>query len=78
MATPSMTRVTSSNVLEIGYDAGGGELHVRFRSGGYYVYFDVPAVLFQEFLPSESKGRFVSERFVSERLVDRFVTRRID
>ena len=73
MATPSMTRVTSSNVLEIGYDAGGGELHVRFRSGGYYVYFDVPAVLFQEFLTSESKGRFVSER-----LVDRFVTRRID
>lgn len=41
IATP-LTPVDSSNVAAVGYDEAARELHVQFRSGQTYRYFDVP------------------------------------
>jgi hypothetical protein len=49
----------SSNLAEIGYDGAGEKLYVRFRSGGLYCYSAVSATLFEDFLNSKSKGRFL-------------------
>lgn len=50
-----MTKVSSSNVGEIGYDADGNML-VRFHSGALYSYQGVPKSLFDDILASESVG----------------------
>lgn len=54
--------VQSSNVAEVGYDPGTMTLEVAFLSGSVYQYFDVPEVLFQEMLHSESVGRFLNSQ----------------
>ena len=54
--------VQSSNVAEVGYDPGKMTLEVAFLSGSVYQYFDVPEVLFQEMLHSESVGRFLNSQ----------------
>ena len=53
--------VTSSNIAEIGYDAGTQELRVRFNSGLEYVYLDVPGTVFSDFLDADSKGKFLNQ-----------------
>lgn len=50
--------VESSNIDEIGYDAGSMTVEVLFKKSGLYQYFDVPENVFAEFLQSESKGKF--------------------
>ena len=61
-----MVEVTSSNVEAIGYDEGLRELAVRFKSGGTYVYHDVPKSVFDDFLESESKGRFIANEIKNQ------------
>lgn len=51
--------VTSSNVAESGYDYEELVLYVRFMNGALYYYSDVPPEVWDSFLYSESKGRFV-------------------
>lgn len=54
-----LQKVESSNIAEIGYDANSGRLRVRFiSSGGLYEYDDVPKNVAEDFLKSDSKGRF--------------------
>jgi hypothetical protein len=53
-------RVESSNVAAIGYDEPARTLVVDFKSGGTYLYFDVPPGVFGEFLRAKSKGRFLA------------------
>ena len=53
------TSVISTDVAEIGYDAATMTLEVVFHKGGVYQYFDVPEVVYQEFLRADSKGKFL-------------------
>ncbi len=53
--------VESSNIAQIGYDAGTWELMVRFNSGAEYVYSNVPDSVFTGFLDADSKGKFLNE-----------------
>jgi hypothetical protein len=40
------------------YDAGKHTLHLRFRSGEVYRYFEFPEEQYREFLDAESHGRY--------------------
>jgi len=51
-------QVTSSTILSIGYDAASETLEVEFKNGGVYQYYNVPAVIHQQFMESGSKGQF--------------------
>ena len=53
--------VQSSNVAEVGYDQDALVMEVLFHSGSVYQYFDVPQMLFQEMLQSDSIGGFLNE-----------------
>ncbi len=55
------TPVESSNISQVGYDAGAQELRVRFNSGSEYVYSDVPGQVFTDFLAADSKGQFLNQ-----------------
>lgn len=57
---PDMTYVDSSNIESIGYDESSQELHVRFLSGGYYIYQQVPSYVFDDFINAPSKGSFLN------------------
>lgn len=50
--------VSSSDIAEIGYEAASLTLEIAFNRGGVYQYFDVPEILYQEFMRSDSKGKF--------------------
>ena len=67
-----MAHVDSEAVTDIAYRSSDGQLLVRFTSGEWYAYEQVPKALYQRFLDSESKGRFfqheVRDRFVYRRL----------
>ena len=52
--------VQSTNVAEVGYDPETMTLEVAFHNGTLYQYFDVPEVMFQELLRSDSVGRFLN------------------
>lgn len=54
------TLVESSSLHSVGYE--DGLLEIRFRSGGIYRYFDVPARVHRALLAAPSKGRFFNER----------------
>lgn len=57
---PEMNFVDSSNVEAIGHDPDSLELHVRFRSGDTYVYYEVPSIVFDAFMSAPSKGSFLN------------------
>lgn len=57
---PEMTFVDSSNIEAIGYDDDTQGLHVRFLSGGYYIYSDVPREIFDDLMNAPSKGSFLN------------------
>jgi hypothetical protein len=62
MSTPSkpkveMQQVKSSQISHVGYDEPARELHVRFNSGGTYVYSDVaPQTHFDFMLEGRREG----------------------
>lgn len=51
--------VESSNIADVAHD--GENLEVTFRNGSRYRYSGVSAEVFDEFLGSESKGRFLNQ-----------------
>lgn len=53
--------VDSTSVQQIGYDEGTQTLHVEFRNGSAYQYFDVPLPVFQEMTNAESKGQYINQ-----------------
>lgn len=55
IATPK-----SGNIDYIGYDHIKHTLMVTFKRGKSYHYFDVPQSMWQRFLTSESKGKFLN------------------
>lgn len=52
--------VDSTNLEWVSYDKDKNDLYVMFRSGGYYVYHDVPEKVFNELLAAGSKGRYLA------------------
>lgn len=55
--------VESSNIAAIAFDpyeddASVGTLYVRFKNGGEFAYYEVPAEKFDNFLDSPSKGKY--------------------
>jgi KTSC domain len=50
------TKVQSSNIHAISYDAG--KMIVHFKGGGIYEFHDVPEDLHKQFMAAESKGSF--------------------
>ena len=58
---PTIRQIESSSVEAVGYDPDSGKLYVRFKgSGRAYVYFGVPASVYDAFMAADSKGRFVN------------------
>ena len=57
---PEMFYVDSSNVEAIGYDEEAQELHVRFLSGGTYIYHEVPKDVFEDLRVASSTGSFLN------------------
>ena len=56
-----MPLVTSEAVAQIEYDAAARTLFVRFTSGEWYAYFNVPAESHADFVAADSKGRFFQD-----------------
>jgi hypothetical protein len=54
--------VDSSNVAAIGYDPATATLEVEFKDGSVYEYFDVSEIIYESFLASDSKGRFLHQQ----------------
>jgi hypothetical protein len=58
--------------LSAAYDAESHILHLRFRSGDVYRYFDFPEDQYRDFLKAESHGRYflshIRDRFRYQRL----------
>jgi len=53
-----MIPVKSSVLKAVGYDDIGGNLHVEFQTGTFYVYLFVPKVLYEKLLSASSIGSF--------------------
>ena len=57
-----MHPVASTRVSEIGYAAETATIYVRFAKDGVgWAYYNVPPDVWEQFLASESKGRFIGE-----------------
>ena len=52
-------KVISSNVKSVRYDKKLFQLEITFLSGGKYQYDNVPEVVYQDLMASDSKGSFV-------------------
>jgi hypothetical protein len=56
-----MFPVASSRIIEMGYDADTATVYVRFPNGASWAYTNVPPDIWEEFVASSSKGRFIKE-----------------
>lgn len=54
------TEVTSSNIRSLGYRLSSFLLQVEFKDGSIYNYYDVPESIYNDFLTSTSKGKFLN------------------
>ena len=52
--------VSSSNIAEIGYDEPTGTLEILFHSEALYQYFDVPVLVYEEFVAASSHGKYLN------------------
>lgn len=55
------TKVTSSHIDEIGYDAESKTLEVLFIGGGLYRYLEVPVEEHEALMAAESHGRYLNK-----------------
>ena len=54
----------SSSITSIGYDPDGPELEIEFRQNcDVYLYFDVPAEEYRNFMAADSKGTYLNQVF---------------
>ena len=59
-----MQEVESSNIAALGWDQGPedtGCLTVRFKTGGMYIYHDIPSDIGEGIFEAESVGRYFSQ-----------------
>lgn len=60
--TPAgLTKVESSVLDAVGYDANAKELTVVLKSGDTYVYRNVPEKVYNNLMAAESKGKFFTK-----------------
>lgn len=60
------TYVDSESVDQIGYDVDNLEVHIIFKKGSrHYVYSNVPADVYDDFVNSPSKGSYVHSVFIA-------------
>ena len=71
------TRVTSSNIAEVGYDEISKTLEILFRSGGLYQYFDVPSKEYSGLMKANSHGKYFIARIKGKYRYKRIRSRRI-
>lgn len=53
--------VESTTIKTIGYDEATQELHVAFHGSGMYIYQNVPKHLYDAFMISGSKGKYLHQ-----------------
>lgn len=58
------TKVRSSNLASIGYDAESHILEVEFKTRTVYQYFNVPESVFVAFMNAQSHGKFLNEYII--------------
>ena len=56
-----MFPVASSRITEMGYDQESVTVYVRFTDGVSWFYMNVPFDVWEEFVASPSKGRFITD-----------------
>lgn len=56
-----MFPVASARITEMGYDADTATVYVRFTNGASWRYMNVPPDIWEQFVASPSKGRFIKE-----------------
>ena len=54
------SRVSSSSVSSVAYDAAAAELEIEFHSGRVYRYLQVPAAAYRLLLRAPSIGEYVN------------------
>ena len=59
-----MVNVESSCIESVGFVEEQNELYVKFNNGRTYKYFDCSKKLYETFMNSSSKGRFLNDYFV--------------
>ena len=58
---PKRTRVKSSVIAAVGYEAQRRRLEVEFHNGRVYAYLGVPASVYEELVTAESVGKFFND-----------------
>lgn len=53
--------VASSTIRAAGYDESRQMLEIEFKSGGIYQYMSVPKAVYERFMVSSSKGKFLAQ-----------------
>ena len=56
-----MIRVDSSSIESVGYDGVSGNLHVKFTSGKFYTYFNVPRNVYIGLIGARSTGQYFTK-----------------
>ncbi len=54
-----MFSVVSTRITEMGYDSDNAVVYVRFTDGVGWSYMNVPPEVWEQFVSSPSKGRFI-------------------
>ena len=55
------TQVSSSNVMEVGYDLETATLEIMFKGDMVYQYFDVPESQYQNLINAGSVGEYLND-----------------
>ena len=60
-------KVNSSTITDIDREVVGGKLFLKvtFKNGSEYLYEGVPANIYEEFLMSNSKGKYLHENIAN-------------
>jgi len=65
-----LKKVKSSNIDSVGYE--NENLYIQYQSGAIYKYKNVPKVIYESLMDSDSKGRYMNSsiktKFEYERL----------
>jgi hypothetical protein len=64
--------VSSEALASVGYEPDRSRLEIEFSSGGVYLYYGVPATVYEDLMAAESHGHYFAER-----IRDRFPYRRL-
>jgi len=68
---PEMVSVVSSNLAEVAWESG--DMYVRFKNGGLYVYREVPEHVYESFHGASSKGKYLGGRIIPNYRADRLL-----